>query len=427
VSRPPKDDWSHATGQDPRDPTGWHEDDHGHHAADHGDYPEDHDPSLADDVLAAHYPEPEEAHEPVPQFRPRRKKRRRNPFVRYGAILLAIAVVAVGGYFGFQAVSSMVPEFSFGGGSEPEDFEGPGTGEVTVEIPSGAGGGQIGRILEDEGVVASAEAFSAVAAADPRATQIQPGTYRMANEMASAQALERLLDPAFRQVQGVTIREGLWKEEVFALLAEATGNEVADYEAVEPETLGLPEAANGNPEGYLFPDTYQFSPTATPQEQLQTMVQHGNQVREQLGVPEEDLQRTVTVASIVQGEAAFAEDLPKVARVIENRLEDGEPLGMDSTIHFLAKERGRAGTTDAQRAEESPYNTYLNTGLPPGPINSPGADAIQAAMDPAEGEWRYFVTINPDSGETVFAETYAEHLENQKLFQEWCRDNPDRC
>jgi len=219
----------------------------------------------------------------------------------------------------------------------------------------------------------------------------------------------------------------LWKEEVFALLAEATGHAVEDYEAVDPETLGLPEAANGEVEGYLFPDTYEFPPDATPQEQLRTMVSHGKKVIEQLGVPEDRLERVMIVASIVQGEAAASEDLPKVATVIENRLEDGDPLGMDSTIHFMFKERGRAGTTDAQRSTEDPYNTYLNTGLPPGPINSPGADAIKAALDPAEGEWRYFVTVNPDSGETVFAETYAEHLENQKQFQEWCRENEDRC
>jgi UPF0755 protein len=249
----------------------------------------------------------------------------------------------------------------------------------------------------------------------------------MANQMSSTAALDRLLDPAYRQVQGVTVRKGLWTSEVFQVLAEATGNEVADYEAVDPGALGLPEAANGELEGYLFPDTYQFSPTATPEDQLRTMVEHGNQVREQLGVPQEETERVMIVASIVQGEAAFPEDLPKVARVVENRLADGEPLGMDSTIHFMFQERGRAGTTDEQRATDDPYNTYLNAGLPPGPINNPGAAAIEAALNPAEGSWKYFVTVNPDTGETVFADTYAEHLENQKLFQEWCRENEDRC
>ncbi len=425
MSRPPADEWTrHGHGH--RDTAGWHETT-GAHLEDHPLYHDEHgehDPSLADDVLA----QPHDVHEEVPQFRPRRRRRRRSPVVRWGAILVAVAVVIAGGFVAVRGLSGLLPDFSFlGGSSAPEDYEGEGTGEVTVEIPQGAGGGQIGQILAEEGVVASAQAFTAVAAADPRSTQIQPGTYTMASRMSSTAALDRLLDPAYRQVNGVTIREGLWKEEVFALLAEATGHAVEDYEAVDPETLGLPEAANGEVEGYLFPDTYEFPPDATPQEQLRTMVSHGKKVIEQLGVPEDRLERVMIVASIVQGEAAASDDLPKVARVIENRLEDGDPLGMDSTIHFMFKERGRAGTTDAQRATEDPYNTYLNTGLPPGPINSPGADAIKAALDPAEGEWRYFVTVNPDSGETVFAETYAEHLENQKQFQEWCRENEDRC
>ncbi|WP_109471502.1 endolytic transglycosylase MltG [Ornithinimicrobium cavernae] len=389
-------------------------------------YPEDeHDASLADHVLS------EGVHDEHDEsYRPRRAVRHHNPLLRIGAIVVAAAVVLVGGIVGFNAVRGMIPDLSFGS-SAPEDFEGTGTGEVTVEIPQGAAGGQIGQILFDAGVVASAEAFANTAAADPRSTGIQPGTYLLAKEMSAAAALDRLVDPASRQVAGVTIREGLWKAEVFATLADATGNEVADYEAVEPESLDLPEAANGELEGFLFPDTYEFSPNATPAEQLQAMIDLGTRRYEELGLAEEEMRETIIKASIVQAEGLFAEDLPKIARVVENRLQEGSEtdgrLQMDSTIHYIHQERGRAGTTEEQRADESPYNTYLHGGLPPGPINSPGAAAIEAAMNPAEGDWEYFVTVNPDTGETVFTETYEEHQQYEAEFQQWCRDNPDRC
>ena len=125
-------------------------------------------------------------------------------------------------------------------------------------------------------------------------------------------------------------------------------------------------------------------------------------------------------------------DRAKVARVIENRLaaKDGPTRGllqMDSTVHYAVKKRGKAGTTDADRASASPYNTYRVQGLPPGPINNPGAASIAAAANPAEGPWLFFVTVNPSTGETRFASTVAEHQGNVNLFNQWCRDNAGKC
>jgi len=416
VSRPPAEEWSRSRDRERPDQDWYAQDDRYHDDA----YHPDDDPSLADDVLAVDGSGYDDE-----QFHSRQHKRR-SPAVRWASIVVALAVVVIGGWVALQSVGNLIPDVEFGT-SAPEDYEGEGSGEVTVEIPEGAGGGQIGQVLLEADVVASAEAFSNLAAADPRATGIQPGTYLMAEQMSADSALERLLEPASRQVAGVTIREGLWTEEVFAVLAEETGNEVGDYEQVDPESLDLPAAANGELEGYLHPDTYSFSPTTTPQEQIQAMVDLGTRRHDELGIEEGELERTLIVASLVQAEAAFAEDLPRVSRVVENRIADGEPLGFDSTIHYMFKERGRAGITNEKRATENPYNTYLNAGLPPGPINSPGGAAIEAALNPAEGDWKYFVTVNPDTGETLFADTFAEHLENQEQFQQWCRDNPDRC
>ncbi|MFX0538793.1 endolytic transglycosylase MltG [Ornithinimicrobium sp. Y1847] len=381
----------------------------------------EHDESLADEMLE---PEPEEG-----QFRPRRT-RRRNPLLKVVALLLAAGLVLTGGFYAFSSLQGLLPDFSLGGeDAGPTDYEGAGSGEVMVEIPPGAAGGQIAEILAGEDVIASTGPFMALVQADPRAAGIQPGTYRMANQMSSSSALARLLDGNYREINGVTVREGLWVSETFEILAEATGHEVSEYEDVDPTSLDLPEAADGDLEGYLFPSTYEFSPDATPQEQLQAMVDLAKRKVSEIGVPDDELHDVMTKASIIQGEGMFAEDLPKIGRVIENRLEGNSETGgrleMDSTIHFIAQERGRAGTSTAQREVDDPYNTYRNQGLPPGPINSPGEAAIRAALHPEEGDWVFFVTTNPHTGETKFAATYAEHQENVQEFLQWCEENTD--
>lgn len=382
----------------------------------------EHDESLADDVLD---PEPE-----VPMFRPRRR-RRRNPVATVVALVMAAAVVVTASVYAFGWLGDLLPTISVGGGDDVQDYEGAGTGEVLVEIPEGAGGGQIAQILAEADVVASTGAFTAALQADPRSSSIQPGTYRMARQMSSQAALARLLDGNYREINGVTVREGLWVSETFEVLAEATGHEVSDYEDVDPATLDLPEAAEGELEGFLYPSTYEFATDSTPEDQLRAMVELGKRKYAEIGVPEDELRDVIIKASIVQGEGMFAEDLPKVARVVENRLEDtsetGGRLEMDSTIHFIFQERGKAGTTDEQRQVDDPYNTYVNPGLPPGPINSPGEAAIRAALNPEPGDWLYFVTVNPTTGETRFTDSYEEHLRNQEEFIRWCGENPDQC
>jgi UPF0755 protein len=152
---------------------------------------------------------------------------------------------------------------------------------------------------------------------------------------------------------------------------------------------------------------------------------------EKAGVAEADMERTLIVASIVEGEVSGDADRAKVARVIENRIKTvAAPnyglLQMDSTVHFAVQKRGRAGTSDADRNSSSPYNTYKVQGLPPGPINSPGAASIAAAASPADGSWLFFVTTDPDTGETKFATTTAAHQRNVQEFLAWCREHTDR-
>lgn len=123
--------------------------------------------------------------------------------------------------------------------------------------------------------------------------------------------------------------------------------------------------------------------------------------------------QTVTIASLVQAEAATKADMGKVARVVFNRLERGMPLQMDSTINY-ALNRFTLKTTENDTRVESPYNSYQRMGLPPTPIDNPGEEAMRAALSPTPGDWLYFVTVKP--GDTRFTASYAEHLRNVAEF-----------
>ena len=153
------------------------------------------------------------------------------------------------------------------------------------------------------------------------------------------------------------------------------------------------------------------------------MVTRTDQALDALQVPEAARLTVLTKASIVQAEAASPQDMAMVARVLENRLADGMPLQLDTTVNYA---NGKSGitTTPEDRANPSPYNTYLHPGLPPGAISNPGEQAIEAVLAPAPGDWRFFVVINPDTGETRFARTAEEHQQNVLLFQQWLRDHP---
>lgn len=179
--------------------------------------------------------------------------------------------------------------------------------------------------------------------------------------------------------------------------------------------LKLPNEAEGNPEGYLFPGTYPLPGKPTPHKLLSRMVDTAN--KKFNGAPiaagaqrnAMNVYQAVTVASIVQAEAATKADMGRIARVVFNRLERGMPLQMESTVNY-ALGRTKPGTTEADTKVDSPYNSFQRMGLPPTPIDSPGEDAVRAAINPAPGDWLYFVTVKP--GDTRFTADYAEHQRN---------------
>ncbi|HZF91060.1 endolytic transglycosylase MltG [Streptomyces sp.] len=189
--------------------------------------------------------------------------------------------------------------------------------------------------------------------------------------------------------------------------------------SLDKANLKLPIDAEGNPEGYLFPATYPLAENTTPEALLTAMVDTAN--KRFNGAPiaagaqrnAMNVYQAVTIASIVQAEAATKADMGKVARVIFNRLERGMPLQMDSTINYALNRATLKTTLDDTRID-SPYNSYQRMGLPPTPIDNPGEEAVRAAISPTPGDWLYFVTVKP--GDTRFTADYAEHQRNVAEF-----------
>jgi len=283
-------------------------------------------------------------------------------------------------------------------------------------IPAGATGDKIGEALENAGVVKSAQAFYQQIVGDERAGSIQAGTYKLRKRMSSRAAFEALLDRKNRVEITVVVPEGSRVDQIVQAITSSTSISKSDVEAAlaDPEALGLPDAADGNPEGYLFPATYTVESGETAVQLLRQMVDQTKTVEQELNISDRaaslDLseEQLLTVASILEYEARRDEDYPKVARVLYNRLDEDIPLQLDSTVSYVSKRKGDVWTTAAERADPSEYNTYQHIGLPPGPIGSPGRKTIEAALNPAEGDWLYFLADK--QGVTHFSKTYEQHV-----------------
>lgn len=347
------------------------------------------------------------------------------------AIVIALAVVVGGGVAVYRVASNLVGASSDAG---PADFPGPGAGRVTVTVPSGASTRTIAGRLADAGVVATVGAFLDAAAANPSASSIQPGIYSLTRQMSAAQALQAMLDPANRQGR-ISLPEGLTVQQTLTLVAARSGVPLAQLRAAAaalPAGRRLPYGA-GSPEGFLFPSTYDVLRTTPAAAVLAAMVSRYRTNADTLNLAARAKGLGMTpyqvliVASLVQAEVGDPTDQAKVARVLYNRLKAGMRLQLDSTVHYVTGKSGSVFTSDADRSVASPYNTYQVKGLPPTPIDSPGLTALRAALNPSPGPWLYYVTVNLDTGQTLFASTTAEHEAHRKQLQQWCAANPGSC
>ena len=303
-----------------------------------------------------------------------------------------------------------------GGGSESNDYVGSGTSEVSITVTRGESLTEIGNTLQAADVVKSVESFTSAAANNEDSATIGPGTYTLKSQMSGESALALMLDPASRAASRLVLPEGLRLDETVALSASATGLPLADFEQVleNPDALPLPGWAQSRPEGFLFPATYDLVGDENAESILSALVKRFNQSASSIDLEARAAQEgrspyeILTVASLLEGEV-IPEDFAKVAAVVYNRLEADMPLQFDSTVSYALGLDELELSAD-QLDTESPYNTYKVSGLPPTPINSPGESALEAALAPAKGKWLYFVTVNPDTGETKFAKTYKKFL-----------------
>jgi UPF0755 protein len=303
------------------------------------------------------------------------------------------------------------------------DFEGPGEGEVVVRIESGDDGLAVTQKLVDAGVVRDFDSFYRHLI-DNNAV-FYPGSFMMKLQMSNKAALDVLSSASNAMTYKVTIPEGYRAVQIFDELSTITGIPVAEFKFVAEDLAiyGIPEEAK-TIEGYLFPATYSFDTQATAKDILAAMVSRMKQELERQGVMEKDWHSTLTLASIVQREAKLEPDFYKVSRVFANRIAIGMKLETDPTITYSYSGKDMSEVSRAEQIKHG-YNTYLIEGLPPGPIASPGALALEATLNPVDGDWLFFVTINLESGETKFSRTLAEHESYVVLLRQWERENPN--
>ncbi|MDO5700314.1 MAG: endolytic transglycosylase MltG [Bowdeniella nasicola] len=352
-----------------------------------------------------------------------RKRRRRSLFAVLVSLLVLATAVAV--------VTPLVRSWLAGVGSEPTDYPPGGTGEqVTVTIPEGASGADMAQVLKDADVILTIEPFVQSFSQNERAERIQPGSYTLRTKMSAAEAVNALLDPVNRADSAVTVPEGFHAEQVYERLASRMDIPLEEVRAAAKNAaaIGLPDQAGGQPEGWFAPKTYNFAPDTSATDALRQMVSETINELDDIGVPKDRWQEVLTKASIVEREAP-AQYYGEVARVIENRMAstNGPTVGrleMDSTVLYGLGKRGGVPTQEEVQTD-TPYNTYIHKGLPPTPIGAPSRAAIEAVLAPPEGDWLYLVTINLDTGETLFTGDFEQHKENIQKLRDWRAAHPE--
>ena len=363
------------------------------------------------------------------------KEKRRRRRVRTAAVLAVIFAVLAGvtvtvlpNIRAWMSDSPISDIFSEG----VEDYADGEEGDpVQVTIPEGSTGADMATILTNAEVVKSREAFINAFNADQGAGSIQPGTYELPTRISGARAVALLKDHDSQRIDiNITIPEGFTRTQVHERVANLMDLPIEDVVAASEnvEAIGLPAEAGGKVEGWYKPGTYMVSPDTPVHDVLGTFISARIAELDGLDVPSENRQELLIKASILEREVNQTQYYAQVARVIENRLVDTASvngrLQMASTVLYGVGKSGGIPTR-AELDNDNPYNTYLYAGLPPTPIGSPGSEAIQAMLNPADGDWLYFVTVDLYTGETLFAATLEEHNANKLLLDQWLAENPD--
>jgi UPF0755 protein len=371
------------------------------------------------------------------------RRRRRRRIVLGCAVALLTVVVLAAVFVGSKLWHSLGPQ---------NDYAGNGKKDLVIQVHAGDSTTAIGETLQNRDVVRTVKAFVEAAEGNEAISSIQPGYYRMRTEIPASNAVKRLADPETR-VGKVVIPEGEQLDDttdvktndvtpgIFTMISKATCVELdGDKRCVSADDLRTaaektPLASLSVPawavesvtrmgadhrriEGLIAPGTFNVNPSGSPQTILEMLISSSNEQYVKSGLLDTATAMNMSpydvlaVASLVQREAK-PPDFQKVARVIYNRLAEHRTLEFDSTVNYPL-DRREVATTDADRAQQTPWNTYVSEGLPATPICSPGTDALNAAEHPEPGDWLYFVTID-SQGTTLFTRDYQQHLANIEL------------
>lgn len=286
---------------------------------------------------------------------------------------------------------------------------------VVVTVREGASATEVADALQAQGIIRSSWAFLVLSSREHLDARLRPGPYRMSPGWSLATVLHHLAQDDIL-VYRVTIPEGFTVSEIVSrLVAAGVGSRASLRAALRTPVPGMktPSGVRDPWEGFLFPDTY-LIPYGTPPKAVVRMMWEDflartRTLRAKLP-PGESLSQWVTLASIVQAEDKRAGDAPLIAAVFDNRLKIGMPLQSDATVRYALQNRTTGPLSLADLTVKSPYNTYLQRGLPPGPIDCPGLVALRAALDPARVGYLYFVAT--PGGQDLFADTYQQHEAN---------------
>lgn len=366
-----------------------------------------------------------------------RRRRRRNTVLALIGLAVIVGVAVIGG----KALIGSIFD-------SPQDYAGSGEQGVVVRVSPGDTTTDIAHTLAGDDVVKSVQAFLDAASGNAAMGMIHPGYYQVKTKMSAQSAVGRMtaedarvgavVVPHGRQLTDVTTVGGDVTPGILTLISRASCmkdsgtrtcisvDDLSDaLSASDPAELGVPDWALSHVqavddpvrryEGLIKAGSWNFDPTEGPEGALRSLLTESAASYRAKGVTTADDQTglgpydTLVAASLLEHEAPPG-DFPKVARVILNRLDEGQKLQFDSTVNYTL-DRQEVATTDEDRAERTQWNTYTIEGLPATPIASPGDKALQAAEYPADGDWLYFVTVSKD-GTTVFSDDFDRHLAN---------------
>lgn len=341
-----------------------------------------------------------------PQRARRQRKRRSNAGPAILGIMLVIGVLGLIYVIYTSAIAGK-------GGSEEAASD-----EIKVEVVRGDTLSSVAEKLDEAGVIGSSMMFKLEARLGGQSTEIKPGEYTFDSNADTGVILQKLTSGKNAPTYTVTIPEGLTVKQTAETVAQSSDVSAADFEAAAKKTdygyAFLEDPAIETTEGYLFPKKYEFERGTTAPQIVNRLLEQYlietegldiSGAKDRLNLTEHEL---VTVASLIERESANSEERSLIASVIYNRIRQGMPLQIDATIQY-ARGKPKEELSLADLEIDSPYNTYKNSGLPPGPIASPSRESLQAAIEPAETDYVYYV-LKAGGQEHYFTNNYDDFL-----------------